>query len=112
MVTINEKLIRITRGDSCVINLTIYENDETTVYSPTENDHIIFTVKPDINNDYEVIRKNFVDGSTLILHKNDTINLNFGEYFYDIRLENNNNYDTILDQGIFIIEGGTANADN
>lgn len=112
MVTINDKLIRMTRGDSCTINLTIYENDGTTIYTPTENDHIIFTVKPDINNNYEVIRKNFVDGNTLILHKGDTINLNFGEYFYDIRLENNNNYDTIIDQGVFIVEGGTANANN
>lgn len=107
MVTIKDNIFRITRGDSCIINLTIY--DGTEVYTPTENDHIIFTVKPDINNNYEVIRRNFVDGNTLVLYKEDTIDLNFGEYFYDIRLENNSNYDTILDQGIFIVEGGTAN---
>lgn len=109
MIKINDKTIRLTRGDSCVINLTIYEADGTTVYTPTENDHIIFTVKPDINNDYYVLIISFVNGS-LVLYKEDTINLNFGEYFYDVRLENNNNYDTILDQGVFIIEGGTANA--
>ena len=110
MVNIKDKTIRLTRGDSCVINLTIYEADGTTVYTPTENDHIIFTVKPDINNDYYEFKKYFVNGNTLILNKADTIDLNFGEYFYDVRLENNNNYDTILDQGVFIIEGGTANA--
>jgi hypothetical protein len=110
MVNIKDKTIRITRGDSCVIHLTIYEADGTTVYTPSENDHIIFTVKPDINNDYYELKKFFVNGNTLTLNKVDTIGLNFGEYFYDVRLENNNNYYTILDQGIFIIEGGTSNA--
>lgn len=110
MVKIKDKTIRMTRGDSCVINLTIYEADGTTVYTPTENDHIIFTVKPDINNDFYVLKRDFSNGDALILYKEDTININFGKYFYDVRLENNNNYDTILDQGVFIIEGGTANA--
>ena len=107
MVTIKDNIFRITRGDSCIINLTIY--DGTEVYTPTEEDTIIFTVKPDINNDYEVIKKDFSNGEVLALYKEDTINLNFGEYFYDVRLENNGNYDTILDQGTFIVEGGTAN---
>ena len=107
MITIKDNIFRITRGDSCVINLTIYDGE--IIYEPTEDDHILFTVKPDINNDYSVIKKNFVN-NTLVLYKDDTIDLNFGEYFYDVRIENNNNYDTILVQGTFIVEGGTANA--
>ena len=109
MVKIEDHIFKITRGDSCIVNITIYESDGETPYIPTENDDIIFTVKPDVNNDYYFIKKSF-ENSTLVLTKNDTIALNFGTYFYDIRLENNNNYDTILDQGTFIIEGGTANA--
>lgn len=110
MVTIKDNIFKITRGDSCIIELTIYENDGETIYTPTEGDTVIFTVKPNINNDYYVIRKVFTDGETLVINKNDTIDLNFGEYFYDVRLENDNNYDTILESGKFIIEGGTANA--
>lgn len=117
MVHISEKNIKMTRGDSAVIDLTIYEGDETTIYTPQEGDEVYFTVKPDINNDYFVIQKKFiinegVDTLTLVLHKSDTIGLNFGTYFYDIRLENGSNIDTILDRGSFILEGGTNNARN
>lgn len=110
MVAIKDNIIRITRGDSCTINLTIYEADGETPYIPTEDDIIYLTVKPDINNDYYVIKKEFTNGETVTLFKDDTIYLNFGRYFYDVRLENHNNFDTILDQGEIYIEGGTANA--
>ena len=110
MVTIKDNMIRITRGDSCSINLTIYESDGEIPYIPTENDTIYLTVKPDLNNDYYVIKKEFINGETVTLLKSDTIDLNFGRYFYDVRLENHNNFDTIIDQGKFYIEGGTANA--
>ena len=110
MVDINNKDIRITRGDSCIIKLNIYDSagDE---YIPSSGDIIIFTVKSDINNDYKVIEKEFIN-SEITLLKSDTINLNFGTYFYDVRLENGSIFDTVLDSGNFIIEGGTANARN
>lgn len=111
MIKIGDKTIHLTRGDSCIINLSI-EDQSGIPYEPLPTDTIIFTVKPDINNDYYVIRKIF-NNQQIKLPKEDTINLNFGEYFYDVRLEGHNaNYDTILDSGTFIIEGGTANARN
>lgn len=111
MINIEDKTIRLTRGDSCTINLSI-EYQSGTPYEPLPTDNIIFTVKPDVNNDYYAIRKVFTN-QHIKLTKEDTINLNFGEYLYDIRLEGHNaNYDTILDSGTFIIEGGTANARN
>lgn len=115
MVQVQNKTIRMTRGDSVVINLNIYEADETTPYEPQEGDEVYFTVKPDINNDYFDIQKKFIINEnkiTLSLYKNDTIGLNFGTYFYDVRLENGTNIDTILDSGTFILEGGTNNARN
>ena len=111
MVTIKDNTIRLTRGDSCIINLTIYEADGETEYTPIEGDKIYLTIKPDINNDYYVIKKEF-NNLSINLIKTDTINLNFGSYFYDIRLENGDNIDTILSSGMLILEGGTANAGN
>ena len=109
MIKLEGNNIRITRGDSFTINLSIFEEDGETPYTPSLSDIIYFTVKPDVNNVYSVIKKTFSNGS-IVMEKSDTINLNFGEYFYDIRLESSSNIDTILDQGTFIIEGGTANA--
>ena len=110
MVNIDNKVIRITRGDSCIIKLTIYDSSGNE-YEPDPEDTIIFTVKSNINNEYKVIEKEF-NNNELTLLKIDTISLNFGTYFYDVRLENGSIYDTILDSGDFIIEGGTANARN
>ena len=115
MVQIQDKTIKMTRGDGVVINLTIYEADGTTPYEPKEGDEVYFTVKPDINNDYFNIQKKFIINEnklTLSLYKSDTIGLNFGTYFYDVRLENGTNIDTILNSGTFILEGGTNNARN
>ena len=108
MITIKNNIRRLTRGDSAVINLSIIDQDENP-YTPSANDKIIFTVKPDINNDFYVIKKEF-ESLKCTIEKSDTIGLNFGTYFFDIRLENGSNFDTILVNGSFILEGGTANA--
>ena len=108
MVSIDNNIIKITRGDTCVINLTVYESDGETPYEPQTGDKFYLTVKPDINNEYYSIKKEF-DNMSICLSVEDTIILNFGSYFFDIRLENENNHDTILCNGEFIIERGTAN---
>lgn len=108
MFDITDNIIKITRGDTAIINLTIYDQDDNT-YTPTENDHIYFTVKPDINNEYYSFKKEFTN-SSVELTKEDTIIFNFGKYFFDVRLENNTNIDTVIVEGKFIIERGTANA--
>lgn len=111
MINIDDNIIKLTRGDSCVINITIYESDGETPYEPGVNDKIYLTIKPDINNDYYVLKKQF-ENESIFISKSDTIDLNFGTYFFDIRLENGDNYDTVLTEGSFILEGGTANAGN
>ena len=108
MVDVNNNIIKITRGDTCVINLAVYESDGETPYEPQAGDTFYLTVKPDINNEYYSIKKEF-DNMSIYLSVEDTIKLNFGSYFFDIRLENGTNHDTILCNGEFIIERGTAN---
>lgn len=106
---IDNSIIKLTRGDTALISLAIYESDGETPYTPVAGDHIIFTIKPDINNEYYVLKKEFNESLKLPIVKSDTIDLNFGSYFFDIRLENGNEFDTILCNGQFIIERGTAN---
>lgn len=108
MIEVSSNKIRITRGDSGTINLTIYEADGVTPYTPTANDKIFLTIKDAIDNHHIVFQKQF-NNNQIALYKNDTITLNFGKYFFDVRLEDSPNYDTILTEGEFIIERGTAN---
>lgn len=108
MIEVTSSKIRITRGDSGTVNLTIYEADGVTPYTPTVNDKIYLTIKDAIDNNHIVLQKEF-NNNQIALYKSDTILLNFGKYFFDVRLEDSPNYDTILTEGEFIIERGTAN---
>lgn len=106
MIEVKNNNIRITRGDTCELTLKIYNGES--IYTPTASDHIIFTVKQNPNNTNVLIEKEFASNK-ISIHRTDTIDLTFGEYFYDVRLENGSNYDTIITSGLFKIERGTAN---
>lgn len=111
MIHIDDNNITITRGDTALLTLSITDQDDQP-YIPVEGDNIYLTIKPDINNEYYVLKKKFNDIQKLSITKSDTIDLNFGKYFYDVRIENGSQYDTIICSGEFIIDRGTANAGN
>ena len=52
-----------------------------------------------------LVRKELQNG-VFTFNSEDTINMNFGSYDYDIRLENSNMIATVL-TGFFIVGGGT-----
>ena len=106
MIEVKNNNIYITRGDTCELTLKIYDGES--IYTPTASDHIIFTVKQNPNNTNILIEKEFASNK-ISIQRTDTIDLTFGEYFYDVRLENGSNYDTIITSGKFTIERGTAN---
>ena len=109
MLKIEDNNIFLTRGDSATIEITIYQPDGVKPYVPATNDKIIFTVKNNVNNHEIALIKEFDSNLSISLIKNDTINLNFGKYYFDVRLENSTEYDTILTEGTFYVERGTAN---
>lgn len=109
MFKIENNEIFLTRGDSANINISIYQPDGITPYVPAANDKIIFTVKNNVINNEITLIKEFDNDLSISLSKNDTINLNFGTYYFDVRLENSTEYDTILTEGTFHVERGTAN---
>ena len=100
----DENNIYLTRGDSATLELTIY--DEGKIYTPTENDVIVLTIKSNVNNvDYK-LRKTF-ENLQLIITPKESERFNFGEYLFDIRLINETLTDTFICDGVFTIGGGT-----
>lgn len=93
--------IRMTRGDSETINLNIKG------YEPTGNDFVEMTVRRNVNSDVVFYRKLNVNenGSAIIeIKPNDTEELQFGAYVYDVQLTYGSIVKTIVKTSLFIIE--------
>ncbi len=78
-------LIKITRGDSAVFHLNILQKNNTP-YIIKEEDTVLFTVKKNTKIKDYLIQKNVVNGN-IVLTPQDTSNLEYGEYFYDVQLK-------------------------
>lgn len=100
-----ENNIYLTRGDSATLELAVYD-DKGEIYTPTENDVIVLTIKSNVlNNDYK-LRKTF-ESLRLAITSEESKKFNFGTYFFDVRLINEDLTDTFICDGKFIIGGGT-----
>lgn len=112
MFTINDNAITITRGDSGIAEITLTTSDGEQ-YVPQEGDSIRFAVK---SNKFTPKMTEFVDAEPLIeksipitdlnlrIHPNDTKDLPFGSYLYDLEITFSDGYvDTFINCAPFRI---------
>jgi len=89
MLTVENKNIKLSRGDYAEICFNL-KNTDNTPYVLSEGEKIEFAVKINASNTNKLISKILTnDGEsyvTVILEKSDTQDLTFGTYFYDIRV--------------------------
>ena len=106
MLTINGSTIRLTRGDSAIIEITLAYQDGT-AFKPERGDEIRFALK-----------KNYADSKTLLkievpteelplllrFRPSDTKRLDYGSYKYDLQLTRaDGTVDTFIDRATFIV---------
>jgi len=113
-VSINGSTIKMTRGDTLIVQLDIWEDaSHTTPYEPDPEDVIRFAVKhpamkagrTDYMDAAPVLSK-VIPNDSLILQINpaDTKTLDFGEYVYDVQITMANGVvDTFITPSPFII---------
>lgn len=80
MLTIEEKKIYFTRGDTGYFTISIEG------YEPNNGDKLVFTVKKEIGGE-KLIQKEINIGETFILNPEDTRDLDYGKYWYDIEVQ-------------------------
>lgn len=100
----DDNTIRITRGDSLTVNVTLTDSDGFP-YEPVEGDVILFTVKKSAKATEILIQKE-IDINTLVLDlvESDTENLAFGEYKYEIEcITTTDDHYTVIKNAPFII---------
>ncbi len=85
MVNISGTKISMTRGDTLVVQIIMTRSGEP--YTPAEGDVLRFALKHDILQCTPIIKKT-IPNSNCILHlvPNDTKNLKFSEYVYEIKM--------------------------
>jgi len=93
--------ISLTRGDSLILNIVITKNGER--YQPVTGDTVRFALKQQIPDDEPLILKNAdITTMTLTLDPEDTKELPFGTYYYDIELTTVDGYvDTFIGPAVF-----------
>lgn len=85
MYKVENDNVYITRGDSAVLNLSIEG------YTAQEGDTLTFSVKKNCNDAQPVIQKSIdTTEMTITIDHEDTANLEFGDYFYDVQLRRDN----------------------
>lgn len=78
--------ITLTRGDTFVATITISDS-KGEIYEPVAGDAIRFALKKSYSDAQPLILKDIpVDTMRLVLDAEDTKDLEFGEYVYDIQL--------------------------
>ena len=94
---VRKNTIYLTRGDTFRAILTItYPDGE--IYTPSENDKIRFAMKENVEDEECLILRDIpVDTMMLVIYPEDTKELEFGNYVYDIQLtKENGDIDTFI----------------
>lgn len=78
--------ITLTRGDTCAVKVTIL-NADGSEYEMRDGDSVRFAMKENYNDNEPLLLKDIpTDTMTLVLEPEDTKELSFGRYVYDIQL--------------------------
>jgi len=110
LLIINGQDIYMTRGDTESITLAIYDEEENLIpFSNVNGDTVYFTVKSSTQTgviDFQKIITTFSpEGEAIVeITPNDTSNLRYGDYVYDIQLNKNGNVTTVIKPSKFVIQ--------
>ena len=95
--------IHLTRGDSAVLLLKIRKDDESE-YELQAGDSVLFTVKNSVYDTAVIIQKKLTNGA-IKLNPDDTKNLQYGAYYYDVELTQSDGFvATVIGPQKLIIE--------
>lgn len=100
----DDNTIRITRGDSLTVNVSLTDQDGFP-YEPVEGDQVIFTMKKSAKSEEVLIQKD-IDIQTLEINfvESDTENFAFGNYVYEIEcITAQDDHYTVVKNAPFII---------
>ena len=84
MLKITENLVKLTRGDTGTLKLAVKDAQDNDY--DFSSDTVVFTVKRYLTDAEPVISKKFDSDGQIAFEADDTKNLEFGDYWYDVQI--------------------------
>lgn len=72
----------LTRGDTCEINIELY-NEDGTIYNPSANDVVVFSIKKNVIDEEVLLEKT---GLIIRIDSEDTRDWQIALYYYDVKV--------------------------
>lgn len=82
----NDGTIRLTRGDTARISVTVYNDYNQEDYELDPADVLRLTIKKSVRDTTPAVQKMITGSSQFYLLPTDTQDLSFGKYLYDVEL--------------------------
>lgn len=87
MLYVNEDgVVRLTRGDTARLEITVKNSLTNEDYSFEPEDILTFTIKKTVKTATPLVQKVVKGDNTFHIEPNDTKDLSFRKYFYDVQL--------------------------
>lgn len=99
-----DNTIKLTRGDTALLSIDIYNDIAKIPYTLSEGDKLTLSVKKTLKGSTYSFQKMITGSNQITINPEDTRNLDFGDYFYDVQLntESGDVY-TIIEPSTFSI---------
>lgn len=78
--------IRLTRGDTAILKVPIFNEITDEEYVVAEDDTLAMTIKKQIEDEEPIVQKVLKGSNTFCIEHRDTCTLDFGAYVYDVQL--------------------------
>lgn len=86
MLYIDDKTIKLTRGDTARLTVPIVNLANNGEYTMESGDILYFTVKKTAKDSDFLFQKSVTGSNSIHIRPEDTANLSFGKYKYDVQL--------------------------
>lgn len=86
MLYIDDKTIKLTRGDTARLTVPIINLANNGEYTMESGDILYFTVKKTAKDSDFLFQKSVTGSNSIHIRPEDTANLSFGKYKYDVQL--------------------------
>lgn len=86
MLYIDDKIIKLTRGDTARLTVPIINLANNGEYTMESGDILYFTVKKTAKDSDFLFQKSVTGSNSIRIRPEDTANLSFGKYKYDVQL--------------------------
>lgn len=99
---LNDNTIQLTRGDTASITVDIFDEVAYAQYSMASDDTLTLSVKKSVNDRKYYFQKIVTGNNKIVIEPDDTKNLGFGAYVYDVQLnKSNGSVSTVIEPATF-----------